>query len=85
MSLFMNWLIFQGLSRFDLIDLAEQIKNDTIALVSEYGYYLHYLPQKELVKNCGIGKGNNPFAVSVLSHFTQTDATFYQETSEDPM
>lgn len=85
MSLLMNWLIYQGLSRFDLIDFADQIKNDTIALISEYGYYLHYLPQKKLVQNCGIGKGNNPFAVSVLLHFTQTDVTFYQETSEDPM
>jgi len=85
MSLLMNWLLFQGLSRFDLIDFAEQIKKDTIALVSEYGYYLHYLPQKDLVQNCGIGKGNNPFAVAILLHFMHTDATFYQETSEDPV
>lgn len=85
MSLLMNWLIFQGLSRFDLIDFAEQIKNDTVAMVSEYGYYLHYLPQKDLVQNCGIGKGNNPFAVAILLHFIHTDVSFYQETSEDPM
>ncbi|MFO0468624.1 MAG: MGH1-like glycoside hydrolase domain-containing protein [Bacteroidota bacterium] len=85
MSLLINWLLFQGLSRFDLIDFAEQIKKDTIALVSEYGYYLHYSPQKDLVQNCGIGKGNNPFAVAILLHFIHTDATFYQETSEDPV
>ena len=54
-------------------------------MVAEYGYYMHYLPQKDLVKNCGIGKGNNPLAVSILLHFMHTDATFYQETSEDPM
>lgn len=84
MSLLMNWLIFQGLSRFDLIDFAEQIKKDTLDMLSDYGYYLHYLPQKDLVQNCGIGKGNNPFAVSILLHFMHTDVTFYQETSEDP-
>lgn len=84
-SLFLNWLLFQGLSRFDLIDFAEQIKNDTRMLVSEYGYYLHYLPQKDLVKNCGIGKGNNPFAAAILIPFMNTDASFYQETSEDPV
>ena len=84
MSLLFNWLLFQGLSRFDLIDFAEQIKKDTLSLVTEYGYYLHYLPQKDLVKNCGIGKGNNPFAAAILLPFIQTDATFYQETSEDP-
>jgi hypothetical protein len=54
-------------------------------MVSEYGYYLHYLPQKDLVQNCGIGKGNNPFAISILLHFMDTDVTFYQETSEDPV
>ena len=84
LSLLFNWLLFQGLSRFDLIDFAEQIKKDTLTLVTEYGYYLHYLPQKDMVKNCGIGKGNNPFSVSILLPFMYTDATFYQETSEDP-
>ena len=85
MSLLMNWFLFQGLSRFDLIDFAEQVKKDTMTLVTEYGYYLHYLPQKDKVKNCGIGKGNNPFAAAILIPFIQTDASFYQETSEDPV
>jgi hypothetical protein len=83
LSLLFNWLLYQGLSRFDLIDFAYQIKRDTLSLVNEYGYYLHYLPQKDLIRNCGIGKGNNPFALSILIPFEQIDATFYQETSED--
>jgi hypothetical protein len=84
-SLLMNWFLFQGLSRFDLIEFAEQIKKDIMTLVSEYGYYLHYQPKHDKVKNCGIGKGDNPFAAAILIPFMETNATHYQEKSEDPM
>lgn len=51
----MNWLLYKGLLRYDMEDMAEKIKSDTLNLVKEYGFYEYFDPRKRDVGNLGCG------------------------------
>ncbi len=53
-----NWLIIQGLKRYEYTDLARQIRADTLALVLHGGYSEYFDPKT------GLGYGTNAFSWS---------------------
>ena len=69
-----NWLLYQGLLRFDFDDLAEQIRSDSLTLLSEYGFHLYFNPERSRTGHLGLGTGNHPAAAALFLEF------FYKKT-----
>ena len=44
----MNWLLYQGLKRYDFDELAAQIKRDSLHLLEQYGFYEYFDPRKNI-------------------------------------
>lgn len=64
-----NWLLYQGLLRFDFDDLARQVRIDSMDLVSEYGFHLFFHPQRSKSHHLGLGAGNQPAAAALFLEF----------------
>ena len=64
-----NWLLYQGLLRFDFDDLADQIRSDSLTLLSEYGFHLYFNPERSHSGHLGIGAGNHPAAAALFLEF----------------
>ena len=54
----LNWLLFNGFRRYQFTDLAHQIQDDTIQLISDYGFYEYFDARKGIEGTIGLG-GNN--------------------------
>ena len=52
----MNWMVMQGLRRYDYVDKADSVKADIIELVRRYGFHEYYDPFK------GRGYGSTDFS-----------------------
>lgn len=42
----MNWLLYQGLKRYDFDELAEQVRRDSLTLLEKYGFYEYFDPRR---------------------------------------
>lgn len=51
----MNWLLYQGLLRYDMEDMAAKVKADTLHLIEEYGFYEYFDPRKSSTHNLACG------------------------------
>lgn len=60
----LNWIIYRGLLRYGMEDLATQIKNDTLYLLEKFGFYEYFDPRKEVVETLDKGYGGNNFSWS---------------------
>ena len=53
----MNWLLYQGLLRYDFDEAAERLRNDTLALLERYGFYEYFDPRRHSKTAEGFGTG----------------------------
>lgn len=51
----LNWLLYRGLLRYDMDKVAERVKQDSLALLSEQGFYEYFDPRKEAEGEIGCG------------------------------
>jgi len=47
----LNWIIYKGLVHYGKPELAVRIKEDTLHLMSKYGFYEYFDPRKDMHKN----------------------------------
>ncbi|WP_299258218.1 trehalase family glycosidase [uncultured Aquimarina sp.] len=61
----LNWMLYYGLKEYGYKELSEQVKNDSIELISKAGFYEYFDSRKEIYvdKNKG-GYGGNNFSWS---------------------
>ena len=57
----MNWIIYHGLRNYGFTDMAQQIKEDTLQMVREQGFYEYFEPDKEKSKQQHKGYGGEEF------------------------
>ena len=50
-SICQNWLLYQGLKRFEMHSMAEKVKDDSLELIGKYGFYTSFNPLKERLAN----------------------------------
>ncbi|NUQ26301.1 MAG: hypothetical protein HUU34_20310 [Saprospiraceae bacterium] len=62
-DLFSNWMLYQGLLRYDMFEAAARIKKDTLALAADQGIYECYHP----ISGEGLRGYCSPFAAALLS------------------
>ena len=60
----LNWIIYKGLLRYGMEELATQVKNDTLYLLEKFGFYEYFDPRKEVVETLDKGYGGNNFSWS---------------------
>lgn len=59
----MNWMLYQGLKRYGLTDMAKRVRNDSIELIQEYGFFEYFDCRKNQAKEQN-GYGGNHFSWS---------------------
>lgn len=72
--LWYNWLLFQGLRRYDFEDLALILLKDTLDLVEEYGFHNIFNPRKSAVAHLGIGPGAQAVAAGLYLNLIEATA-----------
>lgn len=60
----MNWMLYQGLLKFNMSSMADKIKNDSLELLSKYGFYEYFDPRKNLPMDAEAGYGTGQFSWS---------------------
>jgi hypothetical protein len=53
----MNWLLYQGLLRYDMTEAADRVRQDSLQLLMQHGFYEYFDPRKD-VENPGCGTQN---------------------------
>ncbi len=56
-----NWLLYHGLQRYDMVDLAAKIRKDSLDLLTEFGFYEYFDPRKGAATS---GYGTSQFSWS---------------------
>jgi len=51
----MNWMLYHGLRAFDFNQLAEQVREDSLELLSRFGFYEYFDPRKSVTTDNGYG------------------------------
>ncbi len=54
-----NWILYNGLKKYEFTQIAERVKNDSITLVEKYGFYEYFDARK---KEGETGYGGNNFS-----------------------
>ncbi|WPP50171.1 amylo-alpha-1,6-glucosidase [Catalinimonas niigatensis] len=60
----MNWMLYQGLKRYGFRNEATHIKEDSLKLLSYYGFYEYFDPRKNLPQEKAQGYGSPQFSWS---------------------
>tara|TARA_R110001592_G_scaffold17748_1_gene74221 strand:+ start:4320 stop:5630 length:1311 start_codon:yes stop_codon:yes gene_type:complete len=60
----LNWMLFNGLNNYGYTDIAERVKQDTISLIKNNGFYEYFDSRKEMHTNGKAGYGGNNFSWS---------------------
>lgn len=70
-SLWDNWLLFQGLQLYDFSGLADTLLRDVIALCTENGFQLHYTVKKEETAQIKYDTSQIAAAAAIIVAFLQ--------------
>ena len=60
----MNWMLFHGLNLYGYHDLAEQLRSESLELLSHYGFYEYFDPIRHIVHEHNQGYGSRQFSWS---------------------
>jgi hypothetical protein len=65
----MNWMLYYGLRRYDFNALAEIVKQDSLELVREYGFYEYFDPRKNVATKTGYGTNQFSWSAALCIDF----------------
>lgn len=60
----LNWMLYYGLKQYGFDDIAERVKQDTIAIIEKNGFYEYFDSRKDMHVNGSAGYGGNDFSWS---------------------
>ena len=58
----LNWMLYNGLKRYDFNDVARRIKKDSITLIDKKGFYEYFDPRKDKSNELSSGYGGSNFS-----------------------
>jgi glycogen debranching enzyme len=58
----LNWILYHGLINYGFINLAKQVKSDSLELVEKFGFYEYFDPRKEIDTQNVNGYGGSNFS-----------------------
>lgn len=65
----LNWMLYEGLLRYDFKETAQALRKSTLNAISEYGFYDSYDPRLDNPGNPGIGSSASPAAAALALHW----------------
>lgn len=65
----LNWMLYEGLLRYDFKETAQALRKNTLHAISEYGFYDSYDPRLDNPGNPGIGSPASPAAAALALHW----------------
>lgn len=60
-----NWMLVEGLLRYDMDELANKVKADMLEILSKYGFFEYYDPRKRGLKSIGYGRMEDPVSAAI--------------------
>lgn len=70
----LNWLLYHGLKRYGFLKMATQVKNDSIDLIQNNGFYEYFDPRKS-ESNAACGGKNFSWSAALLLDFLNENNT----------
>ena len=61
-----NWMIWKGLLKYGMIELAGKIKDTTLQLVEKYGTYEYFDPYKDTTSTIGLGGADFSWTAALI-------------------
>lgn len=62
-----NWLLYHGLKRYGMEDLAERVKSDSLSLIEQFGFFEYFDPRRENGEESnGYGGGNFSWSAALM-------------------
>lgn len=62
-----NWLLYHGLRRYGMEDLAERVKSDSLSLIEQFGFFEYFDPRRENGEESnGYGGGNFSWSAALM-------------------
>jgi len=73
----MNWMLHQGFLRYGFTGTAERIKNDSVALIENFGFYEYFDSRQENpdTKSNGYGGNNFSWSAALLIDFLKNNSS----------
>ncbi|GJM34764.1 MAG: hypothetical protein DHS20C18_37650 [Saprospiraceae bacterium] len=65
----MNWMLYQGLCRYDMHEMADLVRRDSMELLSQYGFYECFDPRKKTLGHLGLGASNYSCSAAIGIEF----------------
>lgn len=65
----LNWMLYEGLLRYDFKEKAQALRKSTLSMISEYGFHDCYDPRLGTTGNPGIGSPASPAAAALALHW----------------
>lgn len=62
----LNWMLHRGLQQYKYDNIANRVKEDSIALIERYGYYEYFDARKNIEANDGYGGNNFSWSAALL-------------------
>ena len=62
----LNWILYRGLKSNGFDAIAERVKEESISLIKQYGFYEYFDPRKEVKDNAGYGGNNFSWSAALL-------------------
>jgi len=62
-----NWLLYHGLKRYGMEELAERVKSDSLSLIEQFGFFEYFDPRRENGEESnGYGGGNFSWSAALM-------------------
>ncbi|MEL6922723.1 MAG: trehalase family glycosidase, partial [Bacteroidota bacterium] len=72
----MNWMLHKGLTRYLFIDEANKVKEDSLQLLGQYGFYEYFDPRKRIVESAGYGTQQFSWSAALCIDFLLNEELF---------
>ncbi len=69
----LNWLLYHGLLRYGYKMLAKKVKEDSLSLISKYGFYEYFDPRKKQENQSGYGTNQFSWSAALAIDFLFSD------------
>lgn len=70
-----NWLLYHGLMRYGKKDLAQRVKDDSLSLIEQYGFYEYFDPRPGIAPEAGgLGADDFSWTAAVYLDWTYNDS-----------
>ena len=69
----MNWMLYKGLLRYGYKNFAKRMKNDSLSLISKFGFHEYFDPRKNQISQSGYGTDQFSWSAAVTIDFLSSD------------